>query len=194
MPFVATQFGFEGGEVYRPQNNPFVDRWLVRQRMKNGPKDQIEKGPSGTRRIFTLLRRGKSICLLVDQKTNEGIPAMFFGREAMTTPAPAALALKLGSALGAAQLERTHGANFRLRFHQPIEFRPTGDHARDIVQLTQKLTDKIEDIVRERPSQWLWIHRRWPTTREQDRIRGKRSIHTLDGAGVGVEREGSSLS
>jgi KDO2-lipid IV(A) lauroyltransferase len=194
MPFIAVQLGFDGGEVYRPQNNPFVDRWLVRQRTKSGPKDQIMKGASGTRRIFTLLRQGKTICLLADQKTNEGVPATFFGREAMTTPAPAALALKLGSTLLPAQLERTNGANFRFRLHPPIDFRPSGDHDRDILDLTQKITDAIEAMVRDRPSQWLWIHRRWPTEREQDQVRGKRALQApAGGAGARVEREGSSL-
>jgi KDO2-lipid IV(A) lauroyltransferase len=120
MPFVATQLGFESAEVYRPQNNPFVDRWLVHQRSRHGPKEQAAKGPRGTRRIFTMLRRGKSVCLLVDQKTNEGVPALYFGREAMTTPAPAALALKLGSALVPAQNERVGGSHFRVRFHPAI--------------------------------------------------------------------------
>jgi KDO2-lipid IV(A) lauroyltransferase len=194
MPFIAAQLGFGGGEVYRPQNNPLVDRWLVRQRAKNGPKDQISKGPGGTRRIFSLLRQGGTICLLVDQKTNEGVPAQFFGREAMTTPAPAALALKLGATLLPAQLERTQGSRFRFRLHPPIEFAPSGDVARDTLELTQRITDKIESMVRERPSQWLWIHRRWPTEREQDQSRGKRALQGAgDGAGVRVEREGSSL-
>ena len=60
MPFAATQHGIEGGEVYRPLNNPYIDRWIVRQRMKNGTPDQIAKGAQGTRRIFTLLRSGKA--------------------------------------------------------------------------------------------------------------------------------------
>jgi len=195
MPFIAVELGFGGGEVYRPQNNPFVDRWLVRQRMIRGPKDQIAKGSQGTRRIFSLLRKNRTICLLVDQKTNEGVPAIYFGREAMTTPAPAALALKLGSALVPAQLERTRGAHFRFRIHPPIDFAPSSKDERDIVALTQLLTSKIEEMVRENPAQWLWIHRRWPTDREQDRVRGKRALQgSGGGAGVRVESEGSSLT
>ena len=39
MPAVAEDLGLKGGgEVYRPQNNPFVDRWLVKKRMVAGPK------------------------------------------------------------------------------------------------------------------------------------------------------------
>jgi len=195
MPFVvAAQPGFEGGEVYLPQNNPFVDRWLVQQRWRNGPKDQIAKGPRGTRRIFTLLRRGKTICLLVDQKTNEGVPALYFGREAMTTPAPAAFALKLGAALIPAHIERTDGCHFRFRFHPALSFQPSGDYDRDVLELTATITRKVESLVREHPSQWLWIHRRWPTGREQDQVQSKRAAQVRGGAGVVVEREGSSLT
>ncbi|HUO91160.1 MAG TPA: lysophospholipid acyltransferase family protein [Rhizomicrobium sp.] len=179
MPFAAYQYGFECGEVYRPQNNPIVDRWLVKQRAKNGTPDQIAKGPQGTRRIFTLLRRGKAILLLADQKTNEGIAAPFFGREAMTTPAPAMLALKLGSVLLPASNERLGGARFRMTVHPPVEFAPSGDERQDVHTLTCLINEALEKCVRHDPSQWLWIHRRWPTSREQDQVRGKRSIQTL---------------
>jgi KDO2-lipid IV(A) lauroyltransferase len=173
MPFVAEQLGFEGGEVYRPQNNPIVDRWLVEQRRKNGPKDQVAKGVQGTKRIFTLLRRGKAIFLLADQKTNEGIAAPFFGRDAMTTPAPAMFALKLGSTLLPASNERLPGPRFRMTIHPPVDFTPTGDQERDVYLLTCAISDAIEKAVRMRPSQWLWIHRRWPTSRDQDQLRNR---------------------
>jgi KDO2-lipid IV(A) lauroyltransferase len=194
MPFAAMQYGIEGGEVYRPLNNPYIDRWLVRQRMKNGPKDQIAKGASGTRRIFTLLRGGKAILLLVDQKTNEGVPAPFFGRDAMTTPAPAALALKLGSVILPASLERLNGSRFRMTVHPPIEFAATGDGERDTLALTVEINRRIEELVRQRPSQWLWIHRRWPKPGDKPRTRRGLDAQALTGAGVRVERDGSSLT
>jgi KDO2-lipid IV(A) lauroyltransferase len=173
MPFAAAQYGVEGGEVYRPLNNPYVDRWMVRQRMANGPKDQIAKGAQGTRRIFSLLRAGKAIFVLVDQKTNEGLPAPFFGRDAMTTPAPAALALKLNCIILPTSNERLSGARFRVTIHPPLEFAPGGDHDQDMHRLTIQITESIEQMVRSRPSQWLWIHRRWP--KPGDKIRSKRA-------------------
>src|SRR5262249_40607284 len=140
------------------------------QRAKNGPADQVAKGPAGTRKIFTLLRRGKAIFLLTDQKTNEGIAAPFFGRPAMTTPAPAMFALKLGSVLLPASNERLKGPRSRMTIYPPLEFAPTGDQERDVHTLTCLINDAIEACVRYRPSQWLWIHRRWPTARAQDQI------------------------
>ena len=175
MPVTATQLGYEGGLVYRPPNNPYVDRFISRMRANAGPQIQISKGAHGTRRIFTLLRRGLCILMLVDQKTEQGVAAPFFGREAPTTPAPAALALKLGASLLPTSNERLKGARFRVRIRPPIQFTPTGNHDADVLALTAKINEAIEACVRERPSQWLWIHRRWPTERAQDQIRGKRS-------------------
>jgi KDO2-lipid IV(A) lauroyltransferase len=174
MPFAMRQCGYETGEVYRPVNNPIVNRWIVAGRQANGPQEQIAKGPRGTRRIFTLLRRAKGICLLVDQKTNEGVPSRFFGRDAMTTPAPAALALKLGAALVPVSNRRLAGSRFEITMHPPIAFTPSGDYDRDVLDLTALLTAKIEEFVRANPAQWLWIHRRWPTAK--DIATGKRGL------------------
>ncbi|MDE2496018.1 MAG: lysophospholipid acyltransferase family protein [Alphaproteobacteria bacterium] len=194
MPVAASLLGYDGGLVYRPPNNPYVDRWITRQRAKLGPKEHITKGVQGTRRIFTLLRRGKAIFLLVDQKTGEGISVPFFGRGAMTTAAPAMLALKLGAILLPASAERTSGAHFRVKIHPPIEFAPSGDHDRDVPALTAKINETIEAMVRERPAQWLWIHHRWPSARDARNKRKKRNGQALGGSGVSVEREGSSLT
>jgi KDO2-lipid IV(A) lauroyltransferase len=162
MPVMASELGYEGGLVYRPPNNPYVARYISRQRARSGPKEQISKGAQGTRRIFTLLRKGRTILMLVDQKTDEGVAAPFFGRDAMTTPAPAALALKLGSLLLPASNERLRGARFRMTIHPPIAFTPSGDQDKDILALTAAINAAVEEMVRARPSQWLWIHRRWP--------------------------------
>lgn len=194
MPITAADYGVKGGTVYRPINNPYIDAWMVKQRTENGPAEVVSKGAQGTRRIFTLLRGNKSIFILVDQKTNEGIPVPFFGRIAMTTPAPAVLALKIGAVLLPVSNERMGGARFRVTVHPPIHVKPSGDHDRDVLALTQEINDVIEKCVRTRPSQWLWIHRRWPKMGDKPRSRRGREAQDLGGTGVEVESDGSSLS
>jgi KDO2-lipid IV(A) lauroyltransferase len=161
MPFGARDLGIAGGVVVRPANNPYVHRWLERARIRNGMAEQIPKGAPGTRRIFSLLRKGEAALLLVDQRASEGITIPFFGREAFTTPAPAALALKLGAVVVPAWNERVGGARFRMTVYPPIEPPNTGDPARDLVEFTTAMTQFIEARVRERPHEWLWIHKRW---------------------------------
>ena len=165
MPITGAEFGLHGAIVYRPPNNPYVDRYISRARAIKGYAEQISKH-NGVKRIFTLLRNGKAILLLADQKTNEGIPVPFFGRDAMTTPAPAALALKLKVPVVFAANKRLGGARFEVTIFPPLEFAPTGNDDADTSALTEMITHKLEEIVRADPGQWLWIHRRWPTPRD----------------------------
>jgi Kdo2-lipid IVA lauroyltransferase/acyltransferase len=173
MPIAAAHLGYEGGLVYRPPNNPYVARWITKQRGVRGPAEQITKGAQGTRRIFTLLRRGKSIFMLVDQKTYEGVPVPFFGRDALTTSAPASLALKMGSALLPTSCKRVNGAHFRMTINPPVTFTPTGDAEADVLALTAKITAAVETMVRKDPAQWLWTHHRWTTPRDIEKMKAQ---------------------
>ncbi len=194
MAIGTYQSGYDAATVYRPPNNPYVDRWIAKKRLECGFKEQIAKGAHGMRRIFTCLRRGKPVCFLVDQKTNEGIPVPFFGRDAMTTPAPAALALRLDAILQPVSIRRTGGAHFEVGFPPPIVFTPTGEQERDVERLTAAINDHIEQQVRKDPSQWLWVHRRWPGERDKAQMAQGKRAQGLAGAAVRVEREGSSLT
>ena len=160
MPFAAREYGFTGAAVVRPANNPYVNAWLERARKRNGLQEIIAKA-QGTRRIFTLLRKNGCICMLVDQRASEGIPAPFFGRDALTTPAPAALALKLGATILPVANERVGGARFRVRVYPIIPPPETGNPGTDLMAYTAAINAFVEARVRERPEQWLWIHRRW---------------------------------
>jgi len=164
MPILANQLGYQGATVVRPPNNPLVARYVERQRGLTGPKAQIAKH-SAVRRMIAFLRDGKALYMLVDQKNDEGLAAPFFGRDAMTTPAPAALALKLKAKILIAANERLGGARFHVTVHSGPEFTPSGDEAADVQMLTEIITARIEEMVRENPGQWLWIHRRWPSAK-----------------------------
>ncbi len=161
MPITGNLLGFDGATVVRPPNNPHVARYLEVQRGRLGPKEQIAKH-NAMRRMIAQLRKGKALYMLADQKLNEGVPVPFFGRDAMTTPAPAALALKLGVPILMASNRRVGGARFEVAIHPGPAFTPTGDEAKDTLALTAAITARIEEMVRADPAQWLWIHNRWP--------------------------------
>ena len=158
---VAREYGFSGGAIVRHPNNPYVSRWLERTRARNWMEEQIPKGAQGTRRTFSLLRRGAAICFMMDQRASEGIQVPFFGRPAFTTPAAAMLALKMGAVIVPCSNERVNGAHFHVRIFPIIEPPNTGDPDSDMVELTAAMTRFIEERVRERPGEWLWIHKRW---------------------------------
>lgn len=172
MPILAHQVGLNTAAVVRPPNNPYVAQWVADRRRVNGPATFIAKH-NAMRALITQLRGNNSVCMLVDQKLREGIAAPFFGRDAMTTPAPAALALKTGAQILIAANRRLPGARFEVTVYRMPEFVSSGDDSEDIKRLTAAITAKIEDIVRADPGQWLWIHNRWPTKRDEDLMRGR---------------------
>jgi KDO2-lipid IV(A) lauroyltransferase len=171
MPILGEQHGLKGATVVRPPNNPYIANWIARQRAINGPDSLLAKH-SAARRMMGHLRGGGVIYMLIDQKLREGIAVPFFGRDAMTTPAPAALALKLGARILMAANRRTQGARFHVTVSAGPDFTPSGDETRDIHDLTAALTARIEESVRADPGQWLWIHNRWPTARDIALTRG----------------------
>ena len=172
MPILAHQVGFEAATVVRPPNNPYVADWVARQRRINGPTTLIAKH-NAARSMLSQLRGDKSLCMLVDQKLREGIAVPFFGRDAMTTPAPAALALKTGAHIVIASNRRLPGARFHVTVHEVVDFMPTGDDTKDTQALTALVTARLETIIREDPGQWLWIHNRWPTQRDIELTKAK---------------------
>jgi KDO2-lipid IV(A) lauroyltransferase len=170
MPILARQLGIDAAAVVRPPNNPFVADWVARQRCINGPDTLIAKH-NAVRPMLAQLRANRALCMLVDQKLREGIAVPFFGHDAMTTPAPAAMALKTGARICIAANRRLAGARFHVTVQPLLDFVATGDEAQDTLKLTAAITASIEQIIRDDPGQWLWIHNRWPTERDAELIR-----------------------
>jgi KDO2-lipid IV(A) lauroyltransferase len=158
----AVQIGIPLHAVYRAPNNPYVDDLTCRLR---GPREGytfIPKGPSGARALLGAIKNGGHIALLNDQKMNDGVAVPFFGIDAMTAPALAQLALRFDAPVVAAHTERIKGARFRITFDEPMRFENTGDKEADIKAALEHVNNQIETWIRERPEQWLWLHRRWP--------------------------------
>lgn len=157
---VAARAGLPTVELYRPLNNPLLDRYLRRLRAGTGGR-HFPKGARAARATVAALRRGDHVGILVDQKLNEGVPVPFFGRDAMTTDAPARMALRHGVPIACIRMERRGGAYFRFAV-RPVPLRAAGDREAETARATRAINAILEEWVRERPEQWLWLHRRWP--------------------------------
>lgn len=148
--------------VYRAANNPWIEDLYRRARQASGQGGQIRKGPQGAREIMQVLKAGGHVGMLVDQKMNDGIAVPFFGRDAMTAPAVARFALKFRCPVVAARCERLKGARFRITFFPPMAVPDSGDTHADTLAVMTDINKVLEDWVRDRPGQWLWMHKRWP--------------------------------
>ena len=150
--------------VYRAANNPWVERLYQKGRSASATGGQIAKGSQGGRQVLDALRKGGHLGMLVDQKMNDGLAIPFFGRDAMTAPAVARMALKYRCPVVPAKVQRLKGANFRITFYPELTLPDTGNTQSDTIELMTTINGIVESWVRENPGQWLWLHRRWPKT------------------------------
>lgn len=162
LAVAARNMGLPIYVVYRKPNNAGVDG-LLRHARNAGAAGHIEKGKEGARDIMAHLRKGDAIGMLIDQKQSEGISMPFFGREAMTSDALARFGLKFGCKLFPVRVVRTKGAKFRVTVYPPLETVQTDDRDGDVRRLTIESNSLLEDWIREKPEEWLWIHNRWPS-------------------------------
>jgi KDO2-lipid IV(A) lauroyltransferase len=114
------------------------------------------------RELSRAIRRRECVGLIVDQNAGRhGIFVDYFGRPASTTPAAAMLALRYRLPVVMAWLRREKDFPYRFFAEAPLPLPDTGDRDEDIRRLTETMTQRIEEWVREAPGQWLWAHRRW---------------------------------
>ncbi|WP_142847893.1 lauroyl acyltransferase [Telmatospirillum sp. J64-1] len=155
------RYGLRLHFIFRAANNRWA-KWLYERRTVEDAGEMIPKGSSGARRAVQLLKQGEHIGMLVDQKMNDGIPVPFFGRDAMTAPALAQFAYKFDCPILPARMERLGGARFRYTIFPPMDLPHSGDRHADILAAMTQVNATLESWIRERPDQWLWLHRRWP--------------------------------
>ena len=161
MPATLFASGLKHAFVYRPANNPIVDARIIKDRAAVMSRHQLPKNKRSARGMLTAMGNGLSLCMLTDQKLNDGIPVPLLGHEAMTAPAAARIALKEGVPLIPVQLERLPGSHFRLTMKDPLTIKPTGDNKADTMALTVAMNEALGRFILERPDQWLLFHRRW---------------------------------
>lgn len=142
--------------IYRPPNNPYVKNILDKCRSMDGTLRTYPKSSQGMRQVMMALKQGRRIGILIDQKYNQGVKVPFFGQPAMTSLAFIQLAKKFNCPLIPVQVERLNaGPNFRVTIHQPM------DLSKDDTALITEAHDMLENWIRAKPAQWLWIHKRW---------------------------------
>ena len=153
--------------VYRPLDSPVLDNMVEHVRTING-NEMIPKWGSG-KRIMELLKENHSIAILSDQNVaaREGVFVDFFGRPACTGVGLAVLALRSGAPVLPMFMARQKSGKYKFILKPLVEISQTGDYERDLLENTQRFTKVVEDVVREYPDQWFWIHQRWKTKKWQ---------------------------
>lgn len=149
------------GIVARPLNNPFLNRVLEKSRVRFGNEVIYKRG--ALKQLFRWLKKGENVGILMDQAvvSDEGIVMDFLGRGAWTTKMPVLLARRTGAALLPVFIRRTEKGHHEITIHPEVDIRGTDE------LVLKRLNGAIEEHVKENPSEWLWLHRRWKRVPEK---------------------------
>jgi len=125
-------------------------------------KDQIAKplpgeDKGGTRELLSRVKDRRNIALMVDQKLTEGIIAKLFNKDCYTTRIPAQFAKKYNYKLVPISLKRVDKYFFEMNILDEIDFSKEDSE----LQITNRINNVIEKMIKENPDQWIWTHKRW---------------------------------
>jgi KDO2-lipid IV(A) lauroyltransferase len=138
---------------YRPLNNFLVEKITAKMR-----KTPLISKNNGIREIVRSISQGYYIVVMVDQKISEGQKIPFFHQDAYTSDLIAKIALKYKvDLIGARVIRKNSDFDFIVEIDQPLVI----DQKDDAKSIMIKINRKLENWIKQYPSQWFWVHNRW---------------------------------
>lgn len=145
--------------MYRFNKNPAWE-WLQFNGRKRYFDGVIER--ENTRQVLRRLKQGRVVWYAPDQDygLKHSVFAPFFGIETATITATARFAkLNNSPVLFVQQTKNVDSGQWEIEFHPALKDYPSGDDSVDAARINQQ----IERLVRKRPEQYLWLHKRFKT-------------------------------
>jgi len=157
---VLAQLGYPFWAVALSHKNKKVNDFFVAQRARKGVH-VIAMGKA-VRSCITEIRNNHMVALVGDRDfTEKGIIIDFFGKPTHFPEGPAALSLMTGASIVPGFMLRNPDDSFTLRIEKPVEFKPSGDKAKDLSDLIKVYNKIVEDYIHKYPDQWYVFRRFW---------------------------------
>lgn len=161
----GVRIGVEYGpavSVYQRIRNPQFDRLMLHARTRFGDNELYARH-EGIKPVLRAVRRGLPLYYLPDMDfgSRDALFVPFFGVPAATVTGLSRIARATGAVVVPC-ITRQDGDGYVTRLYPAWENFPTDDVAAD----TRRMNAFIEDRVREMPSQYFWLHKRFKTRPE----------------------------
>jgi Kdo2-lipid IVA lauroyltransferase/acyltransferase len=165
--YILGILGFPTYTVARTLDNPYLDRFVNRFRGGTGQRMIPKNG--GLDQIVAVLSGGGTMTFLADQYAGpKGCWVEFFGRPASAHKAIALLALEHNARMSVSSVRRLgRPMRFELWNYAMTDPQEVGSSLGTVRDLTQWYTARLEELIRQTPDQYWWLHRRWKDTREK---------------------------
>jgi KDO2-lipid IV(A) lauroyltransferase len=160
LPLIACQLT-RPGYMYRPNDNPVIDRMIERGRKRDMNIEPFTKRQLGG--MMSFLREGGQVWYACDQDFGRKatIFTPFFGVEAACITTPSYIAQTSGCSVICVSHLRTSAGEYEITF-SPIQENFGEDDQKDAAVWN----GFIEQAIRRHPDQYLWLHKRFKTRPE----------------------------
>lgn len=147
--------------IYAPQRDPVVDRWVLHGRTRFGDQLLLARN-EGVRSIVKAMKGGRPFHYSpdVNQRRQTSVFVPFFGVPASTVTGLPRFAHMAGAAVVPCVTRMLPGGQgYRLELGAPWPDYPTGNVEADV----RRMNAEIEQWVLTMPEQYYWVHRRFKT-------------------------------
>ncbi len=156
--------GFPLSAVEKPQPNRVYSDFMNELR-KGAGQEIFSRGTSEILGCARAMKHGRMLGLIADQDGGyDGIFVPFLGKMASTPNGPAYFARKFKApVIPIFIIRKPDGYGHMAIVKDPIRYEFTGDQKTDDYNITLKMTQEVEKIIKEYPDNWLWFQHRWNT-------------------------------
>ena len=159
-PLSAGAYDMPAAVVYRrPNLGALADAIIPLRAAKMG--ELIPSDRAAPVRAARALERGAHVGMLVDQHFTQGVDVTFFNRRCKANPLIARLVRHFDCPIHGIRAIRLERGRFRAEITEALDPPRDASGRIDVEATMQAITSVVETWVRERPDQWLWLHRRW---------------------------------
>ena len=161
MSLAFVNSGLTIAVTYRHANNPLTNNILL-QNYGYGQVAETHFIPTGNAiPMVRALRDGEILNINSDQRFRGAPYIDFMGVPAQTATGSAQLARKFNLQILVGHVERTHGVHHEIVFDEFIDIPHTDDAESDEINGMKMVNDAMERIIRAKPEEYLWLHKRW---------------------------------
>ncbi len=159
--YTMAALGFPSVSVARRIDNPYIDRYVIGVRERAGQRILDKNGAASV--VPDVLEQRGTVGFIADQDAGrKGAFVDFFGRKASTYKIIALMAMQYNVPVIVGYGKRLRESySFEIGIQRVISPSEWAGKEDPLMWITQEFTTALEQIIREAPEQYLWVHRRW---------------------------------
>ena len=159
----SLQLDYQIVAFYTPLSNPYLNKFIRKNRSRTGA---LLASTRETSKVFDAHSNSKVIYIMAaDQspsKPDRAIWVDFFGQKTAFLNGPEKHARLRDIPVVFVDIQRVK------RGYYTLELSFTAEHPRETKpgEITARYAKKLEEIIRKKPENWLWSHKRWKLNKE----------------------------